>query len=165
MREAPDLTRVSVGRGDDGRLRAALTLGEEIRPRDLVARSGPPGSLCLRLWTASTPPNTRPDYLVCVTAEANGRTLRGTVLRERSDAALPHRVAAASVTRKGGRSVIVRFSQSSIGRPAVLRFAAEATRPGCVRTSCVDTAPDAPAAARLRLHEIQARTGLSKSGA
>jgi hypothetical protein len=158
---SPDLTRVALGRGDDGRLRAALTLGGEWSARDLAARSGPPGSLCLRLWTASSPPNTRPDYLVCVTSEPDRRTLRGTVMQERADA-LPRRVGGASVSRKGGRSVIVRFSQSAIGRPAVVRFAAEATRAGCTRSSCIDTAPDAPATARIRLRRVEARTGLSK---
>jgi hypothetical protein len=155
--EPPDITRVALGRGADGRFRAALTLGGAWTARDLAARSGPPGSLCLRLWTASEPPNSPPDYLVCITAEADRRTLRGTVMQERPDA-LPRRVGPAAVSRRGTRSAIVRFSQSAIGRPALVRFAAEATRAGCARPSCVDTAPDAPVTARFRLRQSTAGT-------
>jgi hypothetical protein len=45
----------------------------------------------------------------------------------------------------------VRFSQTVVGRPKTIRFAGEATKPGCPRTSCVDTAPDAPKTATLKL--------------
>jgi hypothetical protein len=151
---APDLTRVALSRGSDGRIRAALTLGGEWKPGDLLTRSGPPGSLCVRLWTVAVPPNTAPDYIVCVTAQ-DSRRLRATVLQERPDR-LPRVVGPAAVSQRGKRSVVVRFSQTSVGRPALIRFAAEATRAGCVRPSCVDTAPDAPATATFRLRRATA---------
>jgi hypothetical protein len=148
-----DLTRVQLGRSADGRLRAALTLAAGWTAATLVARAeppNPPGSVCLRLWTVSATRGRPADFLVCVTADRRGRRLRAGVLREGADG-LPERVAPAQVGRASSRTVTLRFSQSAVRRPARVRFAAEATRPGCVRTSCVDTAPDAPATADLVL--------------
>jgi hypothetical protein len=137
-----DLTRVSLTRGSDGRLRASVTLAAEWDGKALLAETGPPGSVCLKAWTTTAPPDTTPDYLVCVTADAKG-VLRGSVLHERANK-LPERVAAADVSRPSGRTVTLRFSQSALGSPAKLYVAAESTRPGCPRASCIDTAPDAP---------------------
>lgn len=147
--KAPDLVRASLGRGSDGRLRATFSLAAKLTPADLRAASGPPGSLCLRLWTASNPPNEPDDFLACVTTQTDD-TLRGTVMREDLDGQ-PDRVGSASVSLRDGRIMIMRFSQSAIGRPATIRFAAEATRAGCARTSCIDTAPDAPKTATFKL--------------
>ena len=137
-----DLTRVSLTRGSDGRLRASMTLAAEWDRKALVAGTGPPGSVCLKAWTTTAPPDTTPDYLVCVTADAKG-VLRGSVLHERANK-LPERVASADVSRPSARTVTLRFSQSALGSPARLFVAAESTRPGCPRLSCIDTAPDAP---------------------
>jgi hypothetical protein len=147
---APDLTRVSLQRSDDGRLRAGLSFAADLKPKDLVAKSGPPGSVCVRVYTAATPGALPPDYLVCVTADAKGKTLRGSVLAEQVNA-LPKKVGTATVTRPSLRSMVVRFSQSAVGKPPEIRFAAEATRAGCIRASCVDTLPDAPQTAKLTL--------------
>jgi len=148
--DAPDLTRVSLQRSRDGRLRAGISLAAELEPKDLVARSGPPGSVCLRLYTSTRPGALPPDYLVCVTADARGRTLRGTVLAEQVNA-LPKKVGTAAISRTSSRSVVMRFSQRAIGGPSIIRFAAEATRAGCIRASCVDTLPDAPKTSKLTL--------------
>ena len=146
-----DLTRVKLARAADGRLRAALTLGAPWRTRDLPADAGPPGSICLRLWTGAEPrPGTFPDDLVCVTADADGRHMTGAVMVER-DGELRRVGAAVAIARSSTRTVILRFSQSAIGRPDAVRFAAEATAPGCPRPACVDTAPDAPTVATLTL--------------
>jgi hypothetical protein len=144
-----DLTRVQLGRAPDGRLRAALTLAAPWRMRDLPADEGPPGSLCLRMWTTTTDPGTFPDFLLCVTADARGRHMRGDLLVER-DGAL-QRVTGVALARSSLRTVVARFAQSAIGRPASVRFAAEATPPGCPRPACVDTAPNAPTLATLTL--------------
>lgn len=146
---SPDLTRFTIARGADGRLAATLTLAAAWQPADLRAASGPPGSLCAKVWAASAPPDQPPDYLVCATADAQGQ-LRGSVLQERANK-LPVRVAAAAVSRPSSRVVRLRFAQSAVGSPARPRFAAEATAPGCVVLTCVDTAPDAPKALALRL--------------
>lgn len=147
---APDLTRVSLQRSRDGRLRAGISLAADLAPKDLVAKSGPPGSVCLRVYTSTKPGVLPPDYLVCVTADATGKTLRGTVMAEQVNA-LPKKVGTAAISRTSKRSLVMRFSQSVVGKPSVVQFAAEATRAGCVRVSCVDTLPDAPKTAKLTL--------------
>lgn len=145
-----DLTRLSLQRTSDGKLRAGITLRRAFAASDLVAKSGPPGSVCVRLWTTGKAPSaTAPDFLVCV-EPGRGDLLEATVLRERPGD-LPQRTATASVSRVSSRGLVVRFAQSAIGRPASVRFGAEATRAGCPRTSCIDTVPDAPRTLRLVL--------------
>lgn len=151
VRSPLDLTRVQFGLGSDGRLRASITLAAAFNGDDLVAKTGPPGSICLKAWTAADPPDAPPDYLVCVTADAEGE-LRGSVLRERPNQ-LPERVASAVVTRPSRRTVLLRFSQSALGRPDSISIAAESTRAGCARGSCIDTAPDAPNILELKLRD------------
>jgi hypothetical protein len=151
VRSALDLTRVSVARGADGRLRASMTLAAAWDGTALLATGGPPGSLCLKLWIASAAPDFPPDVLVCATADKDG-TLRGSVLKERANK-LPERIAGADVSRPSTRTVTLRFSQSAIGSPAKLTVAAETTRPGCPRASCIDTAPDAPKTLELVLRK------------
>jgi hypothetical protein len=147
---APDLTRLQLGLTSDGRLRAAVTLSVGWVARNLLASKGPPGSVCLRLWTVSKPGAAPPDYLVCATSHQDGETMRGTIFRSAPGEQLRH-VAIATVGRTSDRTMTLRFSQSVVGRPATIRFAAEATKPGCARVSCVDTAPDAPKTATFRL--------------
>lgn len=147
-----DLRQVTLARGTDGRLRVSLTLAGTWDADDLLSDSGPPGSLCLKLWTAS-PANldASPDYLVCVTAQSDG-DLRGSILKERANQ-LPARTGAASVTRPSERTVTLRFSQTAIGRPATVELQAETTRAGCPRGSCIDRAPDGGAALVLKLRK------------
>jgi len=151
VRSALDLTRVSVARGFDGRLRASLTVAAAWKDADLLAETGPPGSLCLKAWTTTAPPDTTPDYLICATVDADGN-LRGSVLKERANK-LPERTGAAEVTRPSTRTVTLRFSQTAIGKPATLYVAAETTRAGCPRGSCIDLAPDAPKTLELTLRK------------
>jgi hypothetical protein len=147
---APDLTRVSLQRSSDGRLRAGIGFAAALTIKKMVARTGPPGSVCLRLYTSTKPGILPPDYLVCATPDAKGKTLRGSVLAEQVNA-LPKKVGTAAVTRTSTRSLVLRFSQSSVAKPSVIQFAAEATRAGCTKASCVDTLPDAPKTATLVL--------------
>lgn len=149
---ALDIQRAQLGVAADGRMRAVVTLAEKLEPGDLLARSGPPGSVCVKVWTASDadPAATPPDRLVCVTARSSDE-LRATVLRQ-SRPGLPERVASASVARnESGRSLIVRFAQSSLASPELIRFAVESTRRGCPRVSCVDQVPENGAVRRFRL--------------
>jgi hypothetical protein len=149
---APDLTRVQLGLTSDRRLRAALTTAVGWVAKDLLAKEGPPGSLCLRLWTVTKPGAAPPDYLVCITARQDGETTRGTVFKTEAGGQ-PKRVAGAIVGRTSERTVTLRFSQTAVGRPATIRFAAEATKPGCTHVSCVDTAPEAPKTATFKVRE------------
>jgi hypothetical protein len=149
---APDLTRVQLGLASDGRLRAALTLVGGWVARDLVTSSGPPGSICLRLWTTTKPGAAAPDYLACITSRPDAETLRGTIMKTRAGQT-PLRVGLGVVGRTSDRTATLRFSRTSVGNPRTIRFAAEATKPGCARVSCVDTAPNAPGTATLRLRQ------------
>src|SRR5437763_12697835 len=50
------------------RLEAKLSFYDDWSAADLIAPSGPPGSICLDIWTKSTPGQDAPDFLVCATA-------------------------------------------------------------------------------------------------
>ena len=149
---ALDLQRASLSLASDGRLRAVITLAGKVAPKSMLADSGPPGSVCLKVWTAkdADPQAMPPDRLVCVTA-SSGDGLRASVLEQR-DPGLPRRVGSASVrVNKSARSLVVRIAQSSLGRPGLIRFAVESTRPGCERVSCIDALPDKGAVRRFRI--------------
>jgi hypothetical protein len=136
-----DIVQASLTRGADGRLRANVTMAGAWVPSDLVASSGPPGSVCMKLWSATAQGDTLPDHLICVTADRDGKELRGAITIERPGD-LPTVTGTVSVSRPTGRTVTLRFSQSAIGKPKSVTFVAESTAPGCARTSCIDSAPD-----------------------
>ena len=147
-----DLQRVALHRSSDGHLRAILTFVGTISAGVLLAESGPPGSACLRIWTnpAADPAAMRPDRLVCVTARAADELRAGVYMQ--GGLALPRRVATPQVrTNASRRAFVLRLTQSSLGRPASIRFAAETTRPGCDRPTCIDIAPEAGRIRRFRL--------------
>ncbi len=170
-----DIAGVRFGTGPDGRLRAIVTMAGTWHNSDLLAGAsgGPPGSICLRLWTKADPTAEPPDRLVCATAQATATAgaaqatttttttparapepgLRAEVLTESAGGSLVATKARATATRPTRRSVTLRFSQGAIGRPATVRFVVEATRAGCPRTSCTDRAPEAPRTALLRLRK------------
>lgn len=155
---ALDLKRATLQLASDGRLRIAVTFASKVTAKTMLAKSGPPGSVCVRVWTApdADATATRPDRLICVTARKDEK-LRGGVYTQQ-DPGLPRRFAAATVTTNVARhSFAIRVSQSALGRPALIRFAVESTRPGCDRTSCIDTVPDKGATRRLRLRAASAK--------
>jgi hypothetical protein len=153
VRSPLDLTRVAISRAADGRLRASLTAAAAWTGSDLLSDTGTggPGSVCLKAWTTTVPPDTTPDYLICTTANADG-ALRGSILKQRANK-LPERTGGADVSRPSARTVTLRFSQTAIGKPATLYVAGETTRPGCPRGSCIDLAPDAPKTLKLELRK------------
>ncbi|MDX6678609.1 MAG: hypothetical protein QOE31_2661 [Solirubrobacteraceae bacterium] len=147
-----DLQRASLSLASDGRLRSVITLTGKVDPKAMLAGSGPPGSVCLKIWTVvdADPAAQRPDRLVCITARTDDE-LRASVL-DQHDPGLPRRVGSASVrVNKSERSFVLRISQSSLGRPELIRFAVESMRSGCVRVSCIDQAPDKGAVRRFRI--------------
>ena len=145
-----DLVRVSLGRASNGELRGSLTTAAAFKVSAMVAKDGIPGSACLRLWTKTKPAGTPPDYLVCATATKDGKSLDGSVLQER-EGTTPVRVGPAHATRSNSHNITIRFGQSRIGSPAVVRFAGETTAPGCDRMTCTDIAPEDGKAATFRL--------------
>ena len=92
-----DLQRASLNLASDGRLRAVVTVTRKIDPREMLAGSGPPGSVCVKIWTAqdADPTATRADRLVCVTARSS-EELRASVFSQTAPG-LPVRVASARV--------------------------------------------------------------------
>ena len=111
---APDLTRAQLGLASDRRVRIALTLAAPWQPKDLLAREGPPGSLCVRLWTVTKPGATPPDFLVCATSRADGETMRGTVFKTQPGEELA-KAGLAIVGRTSDRTMTLRFSQTLVG--------------------------------------------------
>lgn len=171
-----DIVGLRFGAGGDGRLRAVVTMAGAWENGELLAAGGgPPGSVCLRLYTEADPGARPPDYLACATARAvaastaqatttttapaptattqapRPATLRGELLVERPGELPVPTGAIVAVSRPSKRSITLRFSRSAIGRPASVRFVAEATRAGCPRTSCSDRLPDSPRTALVRL--------------
>jgi hypothetical protein len=132
------------------RLEARVTFYDAWGPEDLLAPSGPPGSICVDLWTKHTPGDDAPDYLVCATARASNR-LGANVLHD-TGAGLPVRADTASASA-AGRTLTLRWRAAAIGSPARLRYAAEATQTlGCKRPrGCVDRAPNGTRTALVTL--------------
>ena len=145
-----DLTRVSLGRASNGELRASLTTVAGFKVSSMVAKDGIPATACLRVWTKTTPGGAPPDYLVCATATKDGKHLEASVLRER-EGTTPARVGPARATRSNSSNITIRFGQSLVGRPAVIKFAGETVAAGCDRVTCTDVAPDNGKTARFRL--------------
>jgi hypothetical protein len=145
---AVDITRISLGVASKARLKVNIRAAANWDASNLIASSGPPGSVCLKLWTTSTPPDETPDYLVCLTSTKD-EELRASVLQERANQ-LPKRVARATIDQSK-RSVTLMFKQSAIGTPSTVYFAGESTRSGCIKASCIDLAPNAPKTGRLKL--------------
>jgi hypothetical protein len=145
-----DLVRVSLGRASNGELRGSFTTAAGFKVSSMVAKDGVPGSVCLRLWTKMKPGGTPPDYLVCATATKDGKHLDGSVLQER-EGTTPVRVGPARATRSNSSNITIRFGQTLVGRPAVIKFAGETTPPGCDRITCTDIAPQDGKTAAFRL--------------
>jgi hypothetical protein len=147
-----DLQKVKFNIDTKKRLRVAVTFAQTVKPADMLAKSGPPGSVCVRIWTATDadPTSMRPDRLACVTARSK-KALRARVYKQ-DGTGLPVPVANASLSRsKSNRSFVMRITPASLGGPRRVHLAVESTRPGCDRTSCIDTVPDAPKTRRFRL--------------
>jgi hypothetical protein len=149
---ALDLQRASLKLASDGRLRFVVTLAARVDAKAMLGGSGPPGSVCVKVWTDpdADPAATRADHLVCVTA-SNKDDLRASVYAQTAPG-LPRLLGPAAVALNASRrSIVLRVSQSSLGRPQLISFAVESTRPGCARVSCIDQAPDDGAVRRFRL--------------
>jgi len=158
-KNAVDLVRATFGRTSGGLLRASISSDDDFAPGDLLSRTGPPGSICLELWTVSTAGSNPPDYLVCVTANATGDALRATIMKQRPNQ-LPQFVGPATVTRSSEHNVTLRFGQTVLGKPATIEFAVEASKRGCTEhVTCTDSAPNAPATAKLKLRTPASKTG------
>jgi hypothetical protein len=145
-----DVGSVSLVQPRATRIEARVTMNEDWNPGTMLASSGPPGSICVHLWTTRRPGSQPPNYLVCGTPQT-ARRLRVGVFRENGDG-LPVKTDAAGATISG-RTLIMRFTPASIGSPDSLRFSAEATQlTGCPRPrGCFDRGPNGARTASFQL--------------
>lgn len=118
----------------------------------LPANLTTPGSICVEIWTRSTPGESPPDYEACATRDKTDKW-RASIARKREKG--PQlRIGAVKVEQPTDTRLVMRIDPDDIKRPASYRWRAEATSFGreCkVATGCPDYAPDRPATAETRL--------------
>jgi hypothetical protein len=136
--------RVAYDRVND-RLAHIVRFHERISPRSFrneVAEHGPPGSVCVDVWTRRTPWEASPNYDVCVSANHDGSELVASVSRLGPRGGV-RRKGAASAELTSGRRLVVRFDPDLIKRPSAYRWSVEATtfERGCTKRGCEDFAP------------------------
>ena len=128
-----------------------ITTYDAFAPSDLLNRDGPPGSVCLNIWTTREPGEDPPNYDVCVTSDKRGRVYRASIARETRNA---RRVGAGRVDQPDPKRLEIRFDPDRIHRPRSYRWVAQSATfgEGCsARTGCEDFAPDRPDTAITRL--------------
>ena len=110
--------------------------------RNAIAEHGPPGSLCVNIWTRRTPWEASPNFDVCVTADRGRRELVASVSRLGARGGV-RRVGEASAVLTSPRRLVIRFDPDQIRRPAAYRWSVHSTtfERGCTRRGCQDTAP------------------------
>jgi hypothetical protein len=113
----------------------------------------PPSSLCIEIWTRSTPGEAPPDYEACATPGAKGNGWHGSIARKREKG--PQlRIGAVKVEQPSDTRIVLRIDPDDINRPPSYRWRAEATSFGSdctISTGCPDYAPDRPDTAETRL--------------
>ncbi len=155
--------RDTVSDGDDSRshvdiasARAAHDLGndrlahivrfhEPISPRSFrnaLAEHGPPGTVCVDIWTTRTPREASPNFDVCVTGDRDRDNLLASVSRLGPRGGV-RRVGRASAQLTSRRRLVVRFDPDLIRRPVAYRWSVQVTtfERGCTRRGCIDLAP------------------------
>lgn len=129
-----------------------IDLQDPLDPRALLSESGPPGSICVNVWTRRTPREEPPDYDVCVTSDRDG-DLHASVARLGSRGGA-RRIGAADVEQTSERRVELRIDPDDIRRPRSYRWTLQAVAfsAGCPAvTGCEDFVPDRPGTSRTRL--------------
>jgi len=132
------------------RLVHAIDFYEAIPHR--LPKSGPPDSVCVEIWTRSTPKESPPDYEACATP-AKGGAWKGSIARKRARG--PQlRLGAVKVEQPSDTRLVLRIDPDDIKRPASYRWRTEATSFGTDCKSsvgCPDYAPDRPDTAETPL--------------
>lgn len=120
--------------------------------RNALQEHGPPGSVCVNIWTSRTPWEASPNYDVCVTGDRSRRRLLASVSRHGSRGSV-RRVGRASAELTSARRLVVRFDPDLIRRPASYRWSVHVTsfERGCKRTGCQDVAPRRGRSVRTQL--------------
>ncbi|HYH58870.1 MAG TPA: hypothetical protein VD790_06575 [Thermoleophilaceae bacterium] len=141
-------------RGND-RLAHLIRFHGPISPRNFrnaVQKHGPPGSVCVNIWTRRKPWEASPNYDVCVTADRNRARLLASVSRHGPKGGV-RRIGNASAQLTTPRRLSIRFDPDLIRRPGRYRWSAHVTtfERGCTRRGCQDVAPRRGRSARTKL--------------
>jgi hypothetical protein len=123
-----------------------VTTYSAFSPRTLRASDGPPGSICVNIWTTRTPGEAPANYEACATADRSGRKWRGSLARN-PDRGAPIRRSSVTVEQPSNRKLVIRIDPDRMRRPASYRWNVEAVDfgEGCGGTTgCEDFAPDRP---------------------
>jgi hypothetical protein len=137
------------------RLAHVIRFHERISPGTFandVAEHGPPGTVCVNIWTRRKPWQASPNYEVCVTADRGEDGLVASVSKLGPNGGVKRRgEASAQLTSR--RRLVVRFDPDQIRRPAAYRWSVQATtfERGCTRRGCQDFAPGRGQSARIEL--------------
>jgi hypothetical protein len=119
--------------------------------RNEVDEHGPPGSVCINIWTRRTPWEASPNFDVCVSADRE-RNLVASVSRLGARGGVRRRgSASAELTSK--RRLVVRFDPDRIRRPSAYRWSVEVAtfERGCTSRGCKDFAPKRGRSVRTEL--------------
>jgi hypothetical protein len=122
-----------------------------------VAKSGAPDSICIEIWTRSTPGESPPDYEACA-IPAKGSSWKGSIARKR-ELGPQLRLGKVKVEQPSDTRLVIRIDPDDIKRPASYRWRTEATSFGsdCTSSSgCPDFAPDRPGTAQTKLSKPRA---------
>jgi hypothetical protein len=128
-----------------------VTAYDAFSPSDLLNRDGPPGSICINVWTTREPGEDAPNYDVCATSDRRGRVYRASIARHTRSV---RRVGTAVVEQASPTRLEIRFDPDRIRRPRSYRWVTQTATfgEGCDDpTGCEDFAPDRPEAALTRL--------------
>ena len=131
------------------RFHARVTPGDF---RNAVAEHGPPGSVCVNIWTSRKPWDASPNFEVCVSADRGGDELVASVSRLGARGGVRRR-GPASAQLTSGRRLVVRFDPDRIRRPGAYRWSVQVTtfERGCTRRGCKDFAPRRGRSVRMEL--------------
>ena len=117
-----------------------------------VPKSGTPDSVCVEIWTRSTPRESPPDYEACATP-TKGDAWKGSIARKR-ERGPQLRVGSVKVEKPSDTRLVLRIDPDDIKRPTSYRWRTEATSFGSdckISIGCPDYAPDRPDTAETRL--------------
>ena len=110
--------------------------------RNRIAEHGPPGSVCVNIWTLRTPGDASPNFDVCVTGNRKRDHLIAGVSKLGPRGGVKE-VGNASAQLTSRRRLVVRFDPDLIRRPTAYRWSVQATtfERGCTDRGCQDVAP------------------------
>jgi len=142
--------------GRDDRLVHVIRTYKAISPRNFrnaIDSDGPPGSICINIWTTRTAWEAEPNFDVCVSANRKRTAFRASVSRHKAGGAV-RRVGAAKTELTSKRRLVVDFDPDLIKRPAAYRWSVQVTtfERGCKKhLGCQDFAPASGRSVRTRL--------------